>query len=54
MSGLREDYIAIHPQDAHTAIMALQVVIEKGRLNGKSMENEKLTLERLRDATKDK
>lgn len=55
MSGLREDYIKVHKQDAFLAIAALDVLIEKGRLNGKSMIDEKLTRERLRasvDASK--
>lgn len=50
MSGLREDYIEVHKQDAFLALAALDVLIEKGTLNGKSMSNEKLTRERIKAA----
>lgn len=48
MSGLREDYIEVHKQDAFLVIAALDVLIEKGRLNGKSMNDERLTRERIK------
>lgn len=50
MSGLREDYIEVHKQDAFLALAALDVLIEKGTLNGKSMSDEKLTRERIKAA----
>lgn len=50
MSGLREDYIEVHKQDAFLALAALDVLIEKGALNGKSMSDEKLTRERIKAA----
>ena len=50
MSGLREDYIEVHKQDVFLALAALDVLIEKGTLNGKSMSNEKLTRERIKAA----
>jgi hypothetical protein len=50
MSGLREDYIEVHRQDAFLVIAALDVLIEKGKLNGKSMDDERLALKRLEAA----
>lgn len=48
MNGLREDCIEVHKQDAFLVIAALDVLIEKGRLNGKSMSDERLTRERIK------
>lgn len=50
MSEVRDDYVRVHPQDAYIAMAALEVLIEKGRLNGMAMENEKLTLSRIKEA----
>lgn len=50
MSEVRDGYIEVHKQDVFLAIAALDVLIEKGKLNGKSMSNEKLTRERIKAA----
>lgn len=50
MSEVRNGYAEVHLQDIFTAMMALDILIEKGRLNGKSMDAERLTLSRLKAA----
>lgn len=52
MSEVRRGYVEVHLQDVFMAMVALDVLIKKGRLNGMAMENEKLTLSRLKEATK--
>ena len=51
MSEVRDGYAEVHLQDVFMAMAALDVLIEKGKLNGKSMDAEQLTLKRLKVAT---